>query len=359
MGIATIVVAAGSGSRFGGEKQFSRLGGRSLVDHAVVRALEVSNAVAVAVPEGSGYGYPDQRVTVVAGGATRAASVRAAFSALAGKFDMVLVHDAARPLTPVPVFERVVAALARGNPVVVPVLPVNDTLKRVEEGVVTGTVDRDRLARAQTPQGFAWDALAAVVRSGLEGTDDAVLAEGLGFTVTTVAGDERSLKVTTPEDLSLLRMPSAGLGLDFHRFGEPGRFRLAGVELVGWEVIAHSDGDVLAHAVADAALGAAGIGGIGDVFLDSDPRWSGADSLELLAGCVEMVRERGFAIGKVDATVILERPKIAPYLETMAANLARVTGGEVVVKAKRAEGLGDIGAGRGLSAFALVVLGNG
>ena len=359
MGVATIVVAAGSGSRFGGEKQFSLIGGRPLVDHAVARALEISNAVSVAVPHGSDYAYPDPRVTVVAGGASRSASVRAAFAALMGEFETVLIHDEARPLTPVSVFERVVAAIARGNHVVVPVLPVNDTLKRVDKGVVIGTVDRDGLVRAQTPQGFSREALVAVVQSGLEGTDDAVLAERIGYKVTSVAGDERALKVTTDADLSLLRMPAVGLGIDFHRFGDPGSFRLAGVEIEGWEVVAHSDGDVLAHAVADAVLGAAGIGGIGDVFLDSDPRWSGADSLALLERSVEMAREKGFAVRKIDATVVLERPKIARYLEEMAANLVTATGGEATVKAKRTEGLGDIGAGSGLSAFALVVMGGG
>jgi len=357
--VATLVVAAGQGTRFGGLKQFAALGDRTLVEHAVARALEVSSQVVVAVPPEVSYELP--RARVVVGGSTRSESVRRAFGALEGRPEFVLVHDAARPLAPVALFERVIARLAMGDPVVVPALEIADTIKEVEGQRVVATLERSRLRAIQTPQGFHYNVLAAVVEAGSEGTDDAVVAERLGWSVVIVEGTPRARKVTTREDLRDLVGFRVGFGFDQHAFA-PDRTRplvLGGLSFQGPGLRAHSDGDVLAHAVADAILGAAGIGGIGDVFADTAPAFAGADSLELLASCVRLARRRGLRPVQVDATVVAERPRLGPHLGQMAAALERVVGAPTLVKAKHPEGIGSLGRGEGIAAFAVSLLEGG
>ncbi len=356
MAVATLVVAAGSGRRFGGPKQFEALGGASLVEHAVAAATSVSSEVVVALPAGRLESIDGARV--VAGGATRSESVRRAFAALEGRPDFVLVHDAARPLAPVSVFERVIARLAKGADAVVPVLAIPDTVKQVEGDRVRATIDRSTLRAAQTPQGFRYDVLRAVVESAMDGTDDAAVAESLGYEVVVVQGAPRARKVTTRQDLHELVGVRVGFGVDQHAVSrDPGRHLvLGGVRVAGAGLEAHSDGDVVAHAVADAILGAAGIGGIGDVYRDSDPALRGADSMALLRGCLERVWERGLRVAQVDVTILAERPHLAGELGSIAANLERVLGGSVLVKAKRPEGLGALGRGEGLAAAAVALL---
>ncbi|ACU54805.1 2-C-methyl-D-erythritol 4-phosphate cytidylyltransferase [Acidimicrobium ferrooxidans DSM 10331] len=356
MAVATLVVAAGQGSRFGGPKQFEALGNRSLVEHAVEAARAVSSQVIVALP-------PEvdrvvEGATTVVGGRTRSESVRRAFAALEGAPEFVLVHDAARPLAPVSLFERVIARLANGAAVVVPALPVADTIKEVRDGRVTRTLERAHLRAIQTPQGFHYGVLAGVIGSGLEGTDDAVVAEQLGWTVEVVDGSPSARKVTTRRDLRDLIGVRVGLGLDQHpRSDEPGRpLVLGGVTVPGPGLRAHSDGDALCHAVADAMLGAAGIGGIGDLYADTDPAFRGADSLELLAGCVRLVRGRGLRVVQVDATIVCETPKLSPYLARMARTIEGVVAAPALVKAKHPEGIGALGRGEGVAALAVVLL---
>lgn len=354
MPVGVLIVAAGSGSRFGGAKQFVRLGGRTLVEHAVAAARSVATTIVVARPAGASVELDD--VIVTEGGATRSESVAKALAALGPGHDLVLVHDAARPLASIALFRAVVAELARGASAVVPGLAVSDTLKEVDEGTVVRTLDRSRVVRVQTPQGFRAEVLRAVVDSGWEGTDEASGAEALGYSVTVIDGEESAAKVTTPGDLRGLRPPRIGLGLDLHPFGSDGELVLGGVLLPAPRLIGHSDGDCLSHAVADAILGAAGIGGIGDVFRDDDPAHLGADSIALLARCRTLVAERGYEVSFVDATVLLESPRVAHALPAMACLLEQAVGAPVVVKAKHPEGLGDLGAGRGVAALAVACL---
>lgn len=354
MAVGVLVVAAGAGTRFGGAKQFAQLEGRSLVEHAVRAAGAVASSIVVALPPGATLDLSG--VVTTEGGQTRSESVARAFAALEPGCEFVLVHDAARPLASPELFRAVVAELARGADAVVPGLPVSDTLKEVSGQTVVRTLDRGRIVAVQTPQGFRAEVLAAVVASGWEGTDEASGAEALGHRVVVIEGEEAAVKVTRPTDLRRLRTPRVGFGLDLHPFGTDGELVLGGVRLPAPRLVGHSDGDCLAHAVADAVLGAAGIGGIGDVFRDDDPAHRGADSLGLLARCRALVAGEGYEVTFVDATVLLEAPRVAGHLAEMSRRLEEALGAPVVAKAKHPEGLGDLGAGRGVAAFAVACL---
>jgi len=198
-GVATVIVAGGSGTRFGQRKQFAALGGRNVLDHSISTALAVSELVVVVVPEDSidQVGSSDDAVAVVPGGATRADSVRAGLASVPVSAQFVLVHDAARPLASLELFDRVVSALRRGLDAVAPVIPVADSLRHVDGHVV----DRESLVAVQTPQGFAAELLRAAHASGADATDDASLVQGLGQNIATVDGDPINRKLTVAADL--------------------------------------------------------------------------------------------------------------------------------------------------------------
>jgi 2-C-methyl-D-erythritol 4-phosphate cytidylyltransferase len=199
------VVAGGSGRRFGGPKQFLQLGHRPVAAWAVASARSVADGVVLVVPSDDAdrcAGLDADRT--VAGGDSRAASVRAGLAAVPEEAEVIVVHDAARPLAGADLFSAVVAAVTTGGADgAIPVLPVSDTLKRTERGTVVATVDRDGLVSVQTPQAFRATALRAAHRSGAEATDDAGLLEAAGATLRTVPGDPRNLEITRPEDLSV------------------------------------------------------------------------------------------------------------------------------------------------------------
>jgi 2-C-methyl-D-erythritol 4-phosphate cytidylyltransferase len=197
-----VIVAAGWGERFGGPKQFAELGGARLVDHAVDTASAACDAVVLVVPDSSEW-QGDEVAALVTGGATRAESVRAGLAAVPLQAELVVVHDAARPLATPALFESVIAAVRDGADGAVPGLAVSDTLKRVDDVRVTGTVDRVGLVTVQTPQAFAAGVLRAAHASRGEATDDAALVEELGGTVVVVPGDPRNLKITGPADLMI------------------------------------------------------------------------------------------------------------------------------------------------------------
>lgn len=195
----TIVVAAGSGERFGAPKQTMRLGDARVVDHAVATALVVSDGVVLVVPDGAAWTVDG--VIAVEGGATRSASVRAGIAAVPEAVEIVLVHDAARPLAGRALFDRVIAAIRAGADGAVPGLTMSDTVKRVQDDVVVETIPRETVVRVQTPQGFRASALRAAHASDPEGTDDAAVVEATGGTVVVVAGDRDNFKITEPADL--------------------------------------------------------------------------------------------------------------------------------------------------------------
>jgi 2-C-methyl-D-erythritol 4-phosphate cytidylyltransferase/2-C-methyl-D-erythritol 2,4-cyclodiphosphate synthase len=376
MRIAALVLAAGSGARFGAAqpKQFVPLAGVPLVARALAAFRghpRVAQVVAVGPGEPIAAACPDfPKSGIVPGGATRQDSARAGLEALAADPpEAVLIHDAARPLVPVRVIDAVCEALAAGAEAVLPAIPVTDTLKRAADGIVTGTVPREGLWRVQTPQGFRFASILAAHRAvaGRSLTDDGAVAEAAGIAVRLVPGAEENLKVTTPEDLARAEAilgarvtPRVGTGFDVHRFA-PGRaLMLCGVRVPHPLGLAgHSDADVGIHALCDAIYGALAEGDIGTQFPPSDATWKDADSTLFLQHAAQRVAARGGRIVHADVTLICERPRIAPHAAAMRERLAALMGiasGAVSVKATTTERLGFTGRGEGIAAQAAVTV---
>ena len=375
-----LIVAGGHSARFGTDvpKQYLALGGVPVVRRTVQVFLshpDVS-AVRVVVRAGDEALYREavaglELLDPVTGGNTRQESVRRGLESTANEPpDTVLVHDAARPLTPRDVITRVVTAL-RDGPAAIPALPVQDTLKRQRAeddlALVGETVDRRGLWRAQTPQGFRYPEILAAHRrfAGIEMTDDAAVAERAGLPVTIVPGDERTMKITTQDDLvraeGLLAAAAEariGFGFDVHRFMPGERIILGGVEIPSDKALeGHSDADVVLHAVTDALLGAVAAGDIGQHFPPSDPQWKGAASDQFARHAAEIVRAAGGTVVNVDITVIGEQPRIGPHRGTMVERIAAILGidpSRVGIKATTTERLGFTGRGEGLAAQAAV-----
>ena len=379
-----VLLAAGNSTRMGGSrsKVLEELGGRP----ALCRSLEVLDRCpligeiclvcreqdrADMLPLTSGLATP---VRVVPGGAQRQDSVEQGVEALAGPWEYVAIHDGARPL----VTDEVLAAVCRdamAHGAATAAVPSKDTCKLADEaGFVAATPARDRLWAVQTPQAFSLalyrEALGKARAAGQSYTDDCQLIEAAGGSVKLTMGDYRNIKLTTPEDLLAVRAylggeggkktVRIGYGYDVHRLVEGRKLILAGVE-VPFEkgLLGHSDADVIAHAVADALLGAAALGDIGHLFPDTDPRYAGADSLKLLGEVCRLLREKGFSIGNIDATLLAQRPKIAPHIVQMRENLAAACGiavDQVSVKATTEERLGFTGREEGMAASAVCLL---
>ncbi len=378
MSVAAIIVAAGRGERLGGDqpKQLLDLGGRTLLQRSVAAfdAHPSVDAIVVVLPENL---VPRGDVFVgttvrpcrwVAGGARRQDSVRLGLAAVGADADLVLVHDAARPFVSRTLIDRVLEHAGRHG-AALPALQAQDTVKRVRPGTdqVAETMARQEIWLAQTPQGFRRSVLEAAVALGatMEATDEGMLAEQAGHPVAIVEGDPQNFKITTADDLararaSLAGMTRIGTGYDLHRLVEGRPLVLAGVRIPGDRGPAgHSDGDVVAHALIDALLGAAALGDIGGHFPDSDPRWKDAPGLDLLGRVIETLGAAGWRVGNADVTVILERPKLAPHVGAIRERLAGVLGvtaGQVSVKAKTNEGMDAVGRGEAIAAHAVAFL---
>lgn len=365
--IWSIVVAAGSGQRYGAAKQFEPLAGARVVDHSLATAARHSEGVVVVVPAGRPVPEGLRADVVVEGGATRSESVRSGLAAVPDAATIVLVHDAARPAASDALYDRVIDAVLAGAAVAVPALEVSDTIRHRDGGVV----DRAALLAVQTPQGFAAAALRAAHAGGSEATDDASLVEAQGGTVVTVAGERTNVKITEPVDLAIAAealgakptRPALSLrvgnGFDIHRFSDdPDRVLiLGGVTFEGARGLhGHSDADVVAHACSEALLGAVGRGDLGSHFPDTDERWRGANSMELLAEVVRIVAADGMVALNIDCSVIAESPKLAPRRHEMEAALSAVVGAPVSVKGRRAEGIGGLGRKEGIAAMATALL---
>lgn len=378
--VGAIVTAGGKGARFGGQKQFALLAGETVLTRSVRAAAEFALQVVVVVPSGEversrrdleplRLGIP---CTVVEGGATRARSVRCGLEALPPELDLVVVHDGVRPMASADLFRRVVAAAVEVG-AAVPGVPCTETVKSVEGSRVLRTLDRATLRLIQTPQAFrierlrlAWERLG---ESASAFTDEAGLCEAAGFPVALVEGEVENVKITSPFDLARLAgsfgpsaplgRPRIGMGYDVHPFAPGRRLVLGGVEFEGDGLEGHSDADAVAHAVADAILGAAGIGDLGHHFPDTDPSLRGVDSLGLLRIAVRLARDRGLAVENVDLTVAARRPKIAPAAPQMRERLALALGvsvDRVNVKATSGEGLGFVGREEGIAVHAVALL---
>ncbi|TYB81648.1 bifunctional 2-C-methyl-D-erythritol 4-phosphate cytidylyltransferase/2-C-methyl-D-erythritol 2,4-cyclodiphosphate synthase [Maritimibacter fusiformis] len=374
MDIAAIIVAAGRGTRAGGDlpKQWRRLKGARVADWTVAALSShpaIGRVVLVLHPDdlGQAAGFPE--VIIATGGATRDASVRAGLEALADDPpDLVLIHDVARPLVSAALIDRVIAGLAHSAGAA-PALAVTDALWTGAGDRVTGTRDRAGLFRAQTPQGFRFAAIFAAHRGhkGGPAADDVAIARAAGLDVAIVEGEERNLKITGPEDFARAEALMGktmdirtGQGFDVHAF-EPGdRVILCGVPVPHDRALkGHSDADVGMHALTDAIYGALAEGDIGQHFPPSDPRWKGAASDIFLRHAAELARSRGYAIANVDVTLICEQPKIGPHAGAMRAELARITGidpDRISVKATTSERLGFTGRQEGIAALALATL---
>ncbi|MEY4173163.1 MAG: Bifunctional enzyme IspD/IspF [Actinomycetota bacterium] len=362
--ICTIVVAGGSGTRFGGPKQYETLGRQRVLDWSVA-AAHTAGDVVIVVPAADA-----EREGGVAGGATRSESVRAGLAAVPLDTTIVCVHDAARPFADADLFARVIGAVRDGADAAIPGVAVTDTIKRLDQQrIVVDTPPRAELVAVQTPQAFRADALRRAHADGGEATDDAALIEAAGGRVVVVDGHPDNRKITDPADLRWARervegtpaMPEVrvGQGFDIHRFSDdPNRpLVLGGVLFEGARGLhGHSDADAIAHAATDALLGAAGLGDIGEHFPDTDPRWKGADSLVLLRHAVALVRNAGWSIGNVDCSVVCEAPKLAPHRAEMQRRLSEAVGAPVTVKGRRAEGLGALGRQEGIACWANAVI---
>jgi 2-C-methyl-D-erythritol 4-phosphate cytidylyltransferase/2-C-methyl-D-erythritol 2,4-cyclodiphosphate synthase len=372
MRIASILVAAGSGSRFGAEtpKQFLPLAGQPVIRHA---ANALSAHVTLLQPVGDAaaidaalQGIP--HLPTVPGGATRQDSVRAGLTALEPHApDIVLVHDAARPFIPAGTIEALIKALDQAKGAI-PAVPVADTLKRVASGIIQQTVPRDGLYRAQTPQGFHFQTLLKAHRSGLIGaTDDASLLEAAGIPVKIVPGSDDNIKLTYPGDKIRLEAimtpplyPRTGTGFDVHALADNRPMILCGVTIPHNQGLAgHSDADVGIHALCDAIYGALAEGDIGRHFPPSENIWKDADSARFLKHAAERIAARGGRLANADVTLICERPKIAPHAAAMMTRLAKILGvdvGRISVKATTTEKLGFTGRGEGIAAQAVATV---
>lgn len=386
--IAALLLAAGRGRRFAAgatnqqatiSKQFHLLAGEPVIRRAAKALLP---HVDVLQPVGDDPLLAEALsgldiLPPIPGGAERHDSVRAGLNALANlpePPDIVLVHDGARPCVPPAVIDRTIDAL-KTHDGAIPALPVSDTLKKVENGFITGTVPRAGLWRAQTPQGFSFPLLHDLhTRHHTALTDDAGLLEAEGHPVAIVMGSEDNIKLTVTEDLMRLErvikdeqeqsqknttlLPRVGLGYDVHAFAENRKLIICGIEIPYEKGLAgHSDADVGIHTLCDAIYGALNEGDIGRHFPPSDEKWRDMDSARFLVHAGELIRSKGAMFVNADLTIICERPKIGPHAEAMCkrmAELLKVSPSRISVKATTSERLGFTGREEGIAATAAV-----
>lgn len=374
---AAIIVAAGAGVRAGGAlpKQYKRLAGKPVVRWSVEAFLStgMSEIVLVIAPEHEALcraatdGLP---VKIVAGGATRTASVRAGLASIAGG-DILFIHDAARPgVTSATIF-ALHDVIVSGCSGAAPALAVADSLRRVDSaGMVVGEIDRDSLMRVQTPQVFRADILRAAyaaIDTSAVYSDDLAVVRAYGGDCKLIPGQDRLMKLTYADDFGMLeqimsseRVICVGNGVDAHRFGDGDHVTLCGVQIPHDKgLFGHSDADVGWHALVDAILGALGAGDIGVHFPPSDPQWKGADSERFLRHALNLAVAASARILHVDITLICERPKIGPHRERMRQRTADVLGlpiERVSVKATTTERMGFLGREEGLAAQATATL---
>ncbi len=373
--IGVIITSAGTSSRMGTKmpKQFMMIKGEPVVAKAykAFAACDMIDKIFVVTAEEMMQECKNKMVPyipseylaklggIVSGGKERQDSVFHGIYALKKsnpEIEYILIHDAARPFVTKKIIEDTVKAVYEHKAAIVCVKP-KDTIRTAED-----TLARDSLYIVQTPQAFRSDILIKAYekayKDGYYGTDDAGLVERIGIKPALVEGDYRNIKITTRED-----MPTEtriGHGFDVHRLVRGRKCIIGGVDIpseVG--LLGHSDADVLLHAIADAILGAAGIGDIGEHFPDSDDTYKDADSLELLLQAYGLAKQQGYVVSNIDATVICEKPKLAPYKGKMQKNIAAVLGvaaTQVNIKATTTEKLGFTGRSEGIAAEAVCIL---
>jgi 2-C-methyl-D-erythritol 4-phosphate cytidylyltransferase / 2-C-methyl-D-erythritol 2,4-cyclodiphosphate synthase len=384
MDYKAIIVAGGSGTRSGGKKQWMDLGGKPLLHWSVAAFASASELVIVVPPEDVERAKKAFCAKVVAGGLDRSTSVKYGLMALSdcNNDEIVLIHDAARPLLKEHHIRSLLQAL-KVNRAAILALPVTDTLKQEQGGLIIGTVAREHLSRAQTPQGFRLGDLRRAYKvwpTDKVATDEAMLVAHIGIEVALIEGDLFLHKHTYPQDLDFLsamldkdrnqdmskkkikpnKKIKIGMGFDAHRFGVGDHLWLCGVKIDFDKcLIGHSDADLALHALTDAILGTAGLGDIGDHFPPSDPQWQGAASEVFLGYALSLIKARGGNLINIDLTLIGERPKIKPHREVMRQKLCELTGLEldcVSLKATTTETMGFTGREEGMAAQAVCLV---
>lgn len=368
--VIAIIVAAGRGKRLGSSlpKQFLKVRGRTILEMSVGAFEQNKYVDEIFVAANADYCELTEKLCrgfsklkkIVAGGAERQDSVRAALDCLRGENGIVLVHDAARPF----VSEAVINAVIEGTAdfdAAIPTVPAKDTIRQVD-GTGSHTLQRETLACVQTPQGFRISLLKHAFEKaqaqGVLGTDDASLVERMGINISMVQGEDANRKITTREDLETeMRI---GTGYDVHRLVEGRSLVLCGEQIPYKKgLLGHSDADVALHALMDAMLGAAGLGDIGKHFPDTDERYRGISSMKLLQKTAELLREAGYFLGNADITIIAQRPKIAGYIPKMRANIAEIMNcdeNKINIKGTTTEKLGFVGREEGIASEAVCIL---
>ncbi len=384
--VVAVIVAGGSGARAGGElpKQYQLLGGEAIIRRTLRAFLEHPEVTYVIPVIGEGHETMFHEAVAgitplvpVIGGRTRQESCREGIEAAAELApDVILIHDAARPFASPALISRVIAAVDDETGAI-PGLPVTDTLKRTESGLVGATVKRDQLWSVQTPQGFPYQAIRAAHKSAHDSgidtlTDDAAVAEANGLNVRVVLGEAKNVKLTTSEDirsaqqaqsreaLSLRPDIRTGQGIDFHVFVKGDAVILGGVRIAHTHKLkGHSDADVVLHAVTDALLGAIGESDIGVYFPPSDAQWKNADSRIFVAKAMELLRARDGIVSQIDVTILAEAPKVSPHvpeMKSVIASLCNIALDRVAIKATTTEKMGAIGRKEGIAAFAIATV---
>lgn len=373
--VSAVIVAAGSSARMGGQDKLSMKIGTKTVLERSVAAFESNAMISEIVVVTAQHRLDAVKVlctpfdkvrAVVCGGETRVQSVRAGVEACSADTEYYAIHDGARPFASDELITRVINGAVRYG-AAAPGVKVVDTIKRVDgKDTIIGTPNRDELVAVATPQVFE----AMLYRSALKGAenafDDCQLLERVGRKVQIVAGDRNNIKITEPGDFARARSIAGvadmriGHGYDVHKLVEGRKLILGGVEIPYEKgLLGHSDADVLVHAIMDAMLGAAALGDIGQHFPDTAAEYAGADSMVLLSRVCAMLSEHGYSVGNIDATILCQRPKLRPYIDTMRESIAQVCGidaDRVGVKATTEEGLGFTGDGSGIAAHAVVLL---
>ena len=390
MFVSAILAAAGRGTRLGSAipKQMLALGGRTILQRSfdVLDSCDRIDEIVVALPPDFARTPPPylissrKPVRVVAGGSRRQDSVARAFAQVSKSAGIIVIHDAARPFATSDLFARVIEAASTGGAAIAAV-QAHDTVKEATAApgltVVARTIARESIYLAQTPQAFSRSVIEDAIERGRDAlrsaTDEASLAEEAGHSVRLVDGESMNIKITTEQDFAVskallgigesgsgTRAPRIGTGYDLHRLEAGRRLIIGGVEIPHETGLAgHSDADVLCHAVTDAILGAAGAGDIGQHFPDSDLRWKGANSVDLLIGAIAIIRAAGYSVSNVDAVIVAERPKLAPHVPAMRANLARAMGVDmsaVSVKGKTNEKMDALGRNEAIAVHAVALL---
>jgi 2-C-methyl-D-erythritol 4-phosphate cytidylyltransferase/2-C-methyl-D-erythritol 2,4-cyclodiphosphate synthase len=378
--IAVILVAAGDGSRLqaGIPKALVKISDKTLLEHALENILQVQNLVQVVVAShedrveefasiAKAFAGDKVELAITPGGLSRQGSIANALKEVTTSADVVLIHDAARCFAPASVFDKVAIAVIETGSAVIPVLPVVDTIKNVNQDVVLGTVDRDGLRIAQTPQGFSREQIIKGYEAATaDFTDDASLLQAQGALVSSVLGDAMAFKITVQADLEYAELllgnkveQRTGIGTDVHRFSEdeskplylgtilwPGEVGLEG----------HSDGDALAHAVVDALLAAAGLGDIGSNFGVDKPEYAGANGSVFIAETLKLIAAKGWNVVNVSVQLIGNKPKLSPRREEVEQAMTALVCAPVSVGATTTDGLGFLGSSEGVGAVATALI---